>query len=171
MKKIGKIVLGILIGVILVVDIFLTAYLLSYNKFNVAELGNKSWLIMKNDFEDYVKGDLVIVKKDKKEDIKAGDYVFFYNTANEKKLISYGKVEKVTINSKKDASYSMDNNYILSYDYLIGTKKNAKKYAQLGAIIGVLSSRWIFLAVIIIPLLLLFLSQLYLLIMELKKAK
>lgn len=173
MKKIGKIVLWVFVSLIVVIDVLLTVYLLHYNQFNVPVFGNKTVLIMDRDFEGYKKGDLLLVSKTKDKDIRTGDYIFFYDTANLENVVNYGRVNMVHVNEKEELknTYMMSNDYILGYESVIGSSKDVKVYAVWGTIIGTLASKWVFLFVVIMPLLIVFLYQLYLLIQDLKKAK
>ena len=75
-----KVISNILFAVYMVIAIFVTICLLSYNDFKVTEFGDYSLVII-DDKElepEFKKGDLVIVNKD--EAIKLGDKAFFYNT-------------------------------------------------------------------------------------------
>lgn len=170
MKKIFKALLSLLLVIIFLVDIMLTIYLLSYNKYNIAEINNKSLLIMTEDIDNYKKGDLLVVTKPKGEDIKTGDDIFFYNDTDHKNLVNFGKV--VMVNNVKDGhnTYTMESRYLLSHDNVIGKREDIKVYKNYGTILKFMSSRWVFLIVIIFPILLLFLYELYLLVLELKKA-
>ena len=171
MKNVGKVVMWIVVSFIIVVDIFLTVYLLNYNQYNVAVFGNKSVLIMNKDLENYKKGDLLVVKQTDNKKIRTGDYIFFYDTSSKENLINYGKVVMVNSNKAKENTYLMDNKYILGYESVIGSYNDVQIYPGWGSIIGTLSSRWIFLLVIIMPILVLFLYQLYIFMLELKKVK
>ena len=171
MKKIGKTLLWIVVGFIIIVDIALTVYLLNYNQYNVAEFGDKSVLIMNKKLADYQDGDLLLVKKTENKEIKAGDNIFYYDTTSLENLINYGRIIKVNDNPNGDNTFIMENSDILGYDTVIGADKDVKVYSGWGKIIGTLSSRWVFLFVIIVPILVLFLYQLYLLVQELKDYK
>ncbi len=171
MRKIGKMVLWVVVGFILVIDILLTVYLLNYNQFNVAEFGNKSILVMNKNIENYQKGDLLIVKQTDNKDIRTGDYIFFYDTSSKENIINYGRVMIVNSNPKGANSFIMDNDYLLGQDSIIGANNDVQIYPGWGSLVGFLSSRWVFLFVIIMPILVLFLYQLYLFVLELKKVK
>lgn len=181
MKKIGKFVLWTIVAIVIVVDVLLTVYLLNFNQFNVAEFGDKSILIMTSDIDNYKKGDLLVVKKT--NNINTGDSIFFYNTSTKESIVSYSRVDMVNTNVGSENTYMVKINptnatinstaldFIVGHDLVIGAKDDVKVYAGLGTIVGTLSSRWVFLFAIIMPILVLFLYQLYLLIQELKKVK
>lgn len=174
MKNIGKYIMWFFVAIVIIVDVLLTVYLLNYNQFNVAEFGKKTVLIMDGrlKIEDFKKGDFVLVNKTDSKEIRTGDYIFFYDTnSKDRGVINYGKIKMVTVNTGTDNTYIMDNDYILGYDAVIGKSDDVAVYPVIGGIIGFLSSKWVFLFAIIMPILVLFLFQLYLLIQELKKAK
>ena len=171
MKKILKYVMWFFIAIVITIDIGLTIYLLNYNQYNVAEFGDKSILVMTKKIDNFEKGDLLLVKKNKNDEYKVGDYVFFYDTISKESVVNYGKINAVNDNKDKPNSFIMSNNYLLSDENIIGKGETSKTYSGWGSIIGFVTSRWIFLIFIIVPILILFLYQLYLLILEIKKAK
>ena len=65
----------------------------------------------------------------------------------------------------------MDGDYAVSSEYVIGTAKTSKSYSNLGTILGVLESRFGFLFMIIFPILVLFIYEIYAVIRELKSSK
>lgn len=161
----------IFVGAILLIDIVLTIYLLNYNKYNVSVFGDKSLLIMTKKIDKFEKGDLLVVTKNDNSEVKVGDYVFFYDTFSKEAIVNYGKVYKVYSNPGSENTFEMSNNFLLSDETFIGKGETAKVHSGLGAIIGLLSSRWVFLIVIIVPILLLFMYEFYLLVLEVKKSK
>lgn len=171
MKKIIKVILWLVVTVVVLVDVTLTLYLLNYNKFNVSVIGDKSLLVMKKNIDKFQEGDLVVVKKNKQSDYKVGDHIFFYDTAGKEVVLNYGKINEFEENPGSDPVFVMNNNYLLGYEKVVGKGESATVYSGIGGIIAILSSRWIFLLVIILPITVLFLVQLYLLIKEIKKAK
>ncbi|MDD3995534.1 MAG: hypothetical protein PHC42_02410 [Bacilli bacterium] len=171
MKKIIKIILWLFVGLMLIVDVSLTLYLLHYNEYNVSVIGDTSLLIMNDKIDKFEKGDLVLVKKNPNSDYKVGDRVFFYDNSGKEIVVNYGKINEVDENPGLDSVFVMNDNYLLGYDNVIGNSETAVVYSGVGSLIGLLASRWVFLIVIILPITILFLFQLYLLLNEIKKAK
>jgi len=171
MKKILKYVLWVFIAIVIVIDISLTVYLLNYNQYNVAEFKDKSILIIDKKIDRFEKGDLVVVKKTPNKDFKVGDNVFFYDTDPKATIVNFGKINEVNDNKELNNTFMMSNDYILSDESIIGKADTAKVYHKWGSVLGFITSRWVFLIFVIIPILVLFLYQLYLLILEIKKAK
>ena len=138
-----KIVFNIFIGVYLITTILITYVLLSYNKYNIAEFNN-SYL-----FAD--KSNLMIVNKD--DNIKNGDDIYYYG--------NNGKIKMGKVNSISDGVYTLDNEYALDKDSVLGNKNKAKSYAILGSIYSILTSKWGYLFIIIFPMLIAFVYEIY----------
>ena len=146
-----KVVLNIFIGIYLIVTVLITYVLLSYNKYNVAEFNN-IYL-----FAD--KSNLIIVNKE--DNIKIGDDIYYYGNNGEVKI---GKV-----NSIANDVYTLDNEYVLDKDSVLGNKNIAKSYAILGSIYSILTSKWGYLFIIIFPMIIAFVYEIYEIVKEIKK--
>ena len=95
-KKIGNFLLDIVIGVWLILAIFVTICLLSYNQFQVTTFGKTTLLIVDSDAmePDYNEGDLLLIKRGSDNKIEVGDKVFYYNSAmNSNVWIYYDTVQ------------------------------------------------------------------------------
>ncbi len=171
MKKIRKIFFWTFIAFVLILDILLTMYLLSYNEYNVSVLNNKTLIVMNSKIGDYKKGDLLVVTKNPNKEYKVGDQIFFYDVTSKESIINYGKINAVNVNTAGLNSFIMSDSFLLTDQYLIGKEDATVVYAGVGSIIGLLASRWVFLFLVIVPILILFIYQLYLFFNELKKAK
>ena len=153
MKKGLIIVRNILIGIWFVIAVFTTACLLSYNDFKVTTFGKTSLVIMDdNELEpDFLEGDLLVVKRDSDKKINNGDKVLYYNANKDSDtLIFSGVIQEKNEVNKTETTY-MINNEKVSGDYVIGTFKNTKAYHSLGTILGVLTSKWGFMFLVIFP--------------------
>ena len=161
MKKVLKII-GIILGAIYcLIAITLTVCLLNYNDYNITELGDKTLIIVRDDDlePNYQKGDLVIVKKNPNREIVAGDKIFFYDD----------KEEQMTVNvTKTETTFTMNGDYPLSSEYVIGKTSTSKVYHKLGSVLSTLESRFGFLFLIIFPILVLFIYEIYAVIKEIK---
>ncbi|MDO4377014.1 MAG: hypothetical protein Q4C38_02615 [bacterium] len=170
MKKVLKII-GIVLAVIYcIVAITLTVFLLNYNDYNITVLGDKTLIIVRdNDLEpDYRKGDLVVVTKNPNRDIVAGDKIFFYDGTSEKVTVNLGSVIKKVNVTKKETTFTMNGEYSLSSEYVIGKTKTSHTYHNLGGILAFLESRMGFLFLIIFPILVLFIYEIFMVIKEIK---
>lgn len=172
MKKVLKIIGFILITIYSVIAITLTVFLLNYNDYKITELGNKSLIIVKDNSlsPSYEKGDLVFVTKNESSEVNKGDKIFFYDIIDKNTVdINIGNViDKKNIN-KNEAVYTMNGNYTLNQEYFIGKVATSKVYHNVGSILNILESRLGFLFIIIFPILIFFIYEIYMIIQEIKK--
>ena len=112
MKKVGKILLSILLVLYAGVAIFLTACLLNYNDYKITEFGSKSLIIVNDDTlkDKYKKGSLLVVDKDNAKDIKSGDDIIFYNTYNNQISIAIGEVIDKEVITDTETTYTVEGN-------------------------------------------------------------
>lgn len=172
MKKFLKIIGIILLVPYIALAITLTVFLLNQNKYNITEINGNSFIIIRDDElkPDYKKGDLVVVRKNGNNEIIIGDKLFFYDTYKEVISVNLGTVvDKKTI-SKDEATFVMNGDYPISSEYVIGKAKTSKVYSNIGAILAILESRFGFLFLIIFPILMFFIYEVYMLIKELKNS-
>ena len=169
--KIKRIIIGVLLTVYLLVAVFLTACLLTYNDYKISVFGDKSLIIVKNDdFEpNYKKGTLLIVKKNKNDDIKVNDEIFFYNTYKNQIVVSFSKVLKTEKITDTQTTYTITGNYDLSSDYVIGKTDTTKVINGVGGVMAFLESRWGFLLMIVFPISVIFLYEIYAVVKEITR--
>ena len=170
MKKILKII-GIILGIIYcIISIALTVCLLNYNDYNITVLGDKTLIIVRDEElePNYQKGDLVIVTKNANRDITIGDKIFFYDDTQDQITVNIGNVVNKENINKKESTYTMNGDYPLSSEYVIGKTETSKVYHKLGSVLAVLESRIGFLFLIIFPILILFIYEIYAVIKEIK---
>ncbi len=167
-------VLGIVLLVPYVITaIIITVFLLNYNAYGVTEIGNKT-LITVTDNEllpNYKKGDLLVVENQSNDDINENDFIFFYEESREKKtvIINLARVVSKRRVSDSETTFKLEGDVDYSSEYVIGATKNTKVYSGWGSIISALESRWVFLCFVILPILFIFLYELYELVIEVKK--
>ncbi len=171
MKKVLKIVAIVFAAIYIVIALGLTICLLNYNQYNITVLGNKTFIIVRDEElkPSFEKGNLVVVQKNKNEDIKVGDEIFFYNVHQNEVGVNFGNVvrkEKVT---DTETTFIMEGDLKISSEYVIGKAETSKIYNNLGSILSFLESRWGFLFLIIFPVLLMFIYEIYVVVMEIKK--
>lgn len=153
MKKIGNFLLDIVIGVWLITAIFVTVCLLSYNDFKVSTFGSTSLLIIDDDSMEpnFLEGDLLIVKRNSDNKINVGDQVFYYNSQMDSNVWIYlDTVEDKTPITKDETSYKLDGKTV-SGSYIIGKADGAKVMHHAGTFLGIFTSRWGFMFLVIFP--------------------
>ena len=171
MKYILNFIKGTLFTLWLIIAIFTTIGLLSYNDYQVSEFGKYSLLIINNKElrSVYEQDSLVIIKKANEEDYKKGDKILFYS-GNPKvvNFINLGEITDVHSENGAQASYYIGD-YKLSYDDIIGNVNGSIVYKKAGLILSVIESRWGFMFFVILPTIFFAVYELYEVINEVKK--
>lgn len=166
LNKIKNIFLGFLVVVFSVFALIMTILLLNFNKYGITEFGSKSLIMIQEEItsNNYKKGDLVIVEKARYELINVGDEIFAYSVNSQ----GHANVEVGIVGNKydKEKAISYENGASFSEDYIIG--KAAKTYNNLGTYLSIIESKWGFLFMVLVPGFIIFLYELYALIVEIK---
>ena len=158
-----KIVFDVGVIVYILLAIVVTVCLLSYNDYNVSEINGNTLIIVKNDNTgSYHKNDLLIVGNDNK--YEKNDSVFYYIKKANNYYINYGKIEKIENNN------IIIDGEVINKKFLISTDNNVTVLSQVGGILALLESRWGYLCIIILPIFIALLCEIYEIIKELKKS-
>ena len=158
-----KTLIKILLSLYIVVAVFTTASLLTYNKQNISEFGGKVFLKLREDIKTYKKGSLLVIEKN--DNYKANDKVFYCQLKKEKCVVNYGIVDTMmgevpTINYQS-----------VPEKLIIGKDENVRVIPFFGGVMNALESRLGFLCVVVLPILVGFLYELYMILKETKKKK
>ena len=173
MKNFLKILGIVLLVPYVITAIIVTVFLLNYNEYGVTKMGNKTYITVTGNelAPGYQKGDLVVVENKSSDDISENDYVFFYEESREKKtvIISLARVISKRRITDNETTFKLDGDVDYSSEYVIGSTKNTKVYSGWGDVLAALESRWVFLGFVILPILFIFLYELYEFAIEVKK--
>lgn len=166
-----KIILNILFTIYVVIAVFITLLLLSYNDFKTTEIGGYSLIIVKNNelSPDFNKGDLLVVNNDEKVEI--GDKVLYYDSDDKKIITKMGIIEDSEQVTSRDTAYTLDGEIKISGKYIIGPTESVKIIPNAGTILGIVESKWGFLFLIVLPALLLVINQIGVVYSGVKEAK
>lgn len=167
MKEKINFVKNILIILYILLIIFITICLLSYNDYKITEFGNITILPVIDEYlkPDYNVGDLLILKKNVAE-VKEGDIVFFYRTTFGETVVNFAKVTNIEIVTMQESTITVEGDYEFSSRYLIGRSSDITIIPVAGRIISILESKYGFLFLGILPSLLVFLYTGYTLFLE-----
>lgn len=168
MKKVLQILGGIIVVVYVVIIVIVTTLLLGYNQYKVTQFNNKSLIIINEKSAKYQNGDLAIFTKPNNDLVKINDEVFFYDVSNGEVTINLGVVTKKDKINDTETTFTINGSHELSSSMLIGKCSDAKIYSKLGAILRVLESKFGYLLIVILPTLILFLYEIYRVIIEIK---
>ena len=173
MKKVfeitKKVVLGILLAAFFVFVITMTLLLLNFNDYGVTQFGNKSLIIIRDKVsnENYKMGDLLIVESMKLDEIKENQEIFVYRVEHNGSVsIEVGNVDKTY---SDENAISFENGSTYSMDFVVG--KATKTYNNIGKYLAIIESKWGFLFIVLVPCFLIFIYQIYNLIIEIKYNK
>ena len=173
MKKIGKVLIDIVITLWFFVAVFVSVCLLSYNDYKTTVLGNNTLIIVDNDElePNFNEGDLVIVKRNSDKNINKGDKVFYYNSSKTSSIfILTGEVNDKETVSNFETTYTINEEKV-SGEYVIGKFDTAKTFKGLGIVLGILTSKWGFLFLIILPTLFAVVYEIMMIIAAIKENK
>ncbi len=173
MKKIGKAIKKIIIGILAVAffsfAIGMTILLWNFNKYGVTQINDTSLIILKHEVssDKYKKGDLILVKSKELSEINPGDELFAYKVDSKSKVtVDFGTVGKVF---PDDNAFSYENGSFYDAEFIIGSA--TKVYEKIGTYLGIVESQWGFLFMILVPSFMIFIYEIYSLIVEIKYSK
>ena len=169
LKTIKRVFIGIILIVFFAFTITMTVLLLNYNKFGVTQFNDTSLLLIRNGFssETYPKGSLVVVENKPVKNYNVGEEAFVYHLDGKGGFnIELGVIGQI---HEEDNAITFSNGETYSDEFIIGTGE--KIYPKLGTYLGVIESKWGFLFIILVHNFLLFVYQLYSLIVEIKYGK
>lgn len=172
MKRVFKIIAGVLLAIYLILVVCLTTCLLTFNDYKISVIGDKSLLIVNDNTlnPDYKKGDLLVITKNDNKDIKVNDKIFFYNHYQSEVVVNISTVDNVQKITDTETTFTVNKEYDISSEYVIGKTSTTKVYSGLGEFLKILESKWGFLCLIILPITILFIFEIYAIIMEIKNS-
>ncbi len=165
--KVVKKVLFIVIAVVYFsFALLMTILLLNFNDYNVTQFDDTSLIILRDkiSLEGYEKGDLVIVEAANLEEIQVGEVIFAYKIDRDGLAqVQVGTVGEVY---PTEDAISFENGDTYAMEFVAG--KPTKVYHGLGSFLSIIESQWGFLFIVLVPCFLIFIYELYALIVEIK---
>ena len=169
LKLVKSIIMGILLFVYFAFVIVMTVLLLNFNDYGVTQFGNTSLIIINDEISNnnYNKGDVVIVKREKLEKLEVGSELFTYKV-DEKGAVSIDLGIIGNIYPEEDA-ISFENGSTYSMEFIAGIP--TEKHEKIGTFLSIVESKWGFLFIVLVPSFLIFVYEVYSLIIEIKYGK
>ena len=167
MKSGLRLFFDILEVVIVLYVVFITSCILFKNRYGFTQFGDYTFIPVVNDNEKYIKdvnkGDLLIAKKVDK--VSLSESIYFYTSENRNYIVREGKVTRVPMGDG-DTLYDITVEMLdKSVDTTVsGSKIVGKKSTLLpllGSILTFLESRTGFLLCVLLPIVIVFLYQIY----------
>ncbi len=165
-RIIGKVIFSIVAIVYFAFALFMTILLLNFNNYGVTQFDDTSIVVIKESItsDEFKKGDVVIVKSVETRNINEGDTIFAYKVdANGVPHIQVGTVGEVY---PDEDAISFENGDTYTSKYYAGTP--SKVYHNIGTFLSVIESKWGFLFIVLVPCFLIFIYEIYALIVEIK---
>ena len=163
MKKFGRLVWSIFEVIIIVYVIAITAFILCRNKYGYTQFGDYTFdnvsLIDERNITAAKKGDLLVIMNC--NDFKVGDVIYYYAAYNETYVVRSDVILKIdddgytslfTIKRGDDEITVVDTRIIGKY---------TSTYKGLGAFLDVVESRVGFLFLVLLPIMIVFIYQVY----------
>lgn len=170
--SIGRFLLYIFEFIIIIYVIVITTFLLFRNKYGYTEVNNTTFVPLKIDTAEYIKdgkeGNLLIVKKT--SNLKEGDLIYYYTTEDEQYVVKSDYIKSI-FNGDGNKLYTLDDGVGSTVVSTRVLGKYANQYAGFGTIFSILTSKFGFLFLVLLPIMCIFIYQLYSLIMVLKYEK
>ena len=181
LKKTGTIVNSVILWVIiLVAALYAFTTMATRDNQNVSNIMGYTPLVVKSDSMSptFSAGDLIFIKKCDTSTLKEGDIICFHTIINNEYALNTHRIQKIdTVGDARSYTTLGDNNNGITDTHIISDGDIVGKYVghlkNAGKVMDFLSSSIGFLVVIVLPMLLFFIYQVYNLIMisiRLKKA-
>ena len=144
--------------------------LLSYNDYNNSELGGYTVYIVKDDSLEpkYKQGSILLIKSTNDKNVQIGDEMFLYKVINSQE---YEVVDRTLAEKEQQGRhiiYYVEDEESYANDYFIGKASDTIVIEGWGFVLGLLESRWGYLFCVVVVSLLLFLQEVFELVMEIK---
>lgn len=157
-----KIVRNILIILYLGITFVVTYALLSYNDYNIAEFDNFYLCSITNDISGYNKGDLLVIRKN--STIKENDVIIYYDVVD-----GITNIDGNTVKVINGDVVVLKDDLVISNDNILGNDDNITSYKKIGNAYNLFTSKWGYLLIIILPILIAFIYEISEIIKEIKK--
>lgn len=166
-----RIIGAILFVIYSIIAITVTVLLLSFNDYNISEIGDYTVYIVKDDSlePEYKQGSILLIETTSDKHVNVGDELFLYKvlSSNEYEVVTRTLTQKTQQGNHIVYSVSGGENYDSSY--FIGKASEVTVIeGPWGTILSILESKWGYLFCIVIVSLLLFLQEVFELIIEIK---
>ena len=173
LEAIKKVFVGLLGMAFFIFALGMTILLLAYNDYGLTQFGSKTWILMTHDIysENFSKGDLVIVESrgftkglGYADKVEVGDEIFAARVdAYGNVFIEVGIVGKLY---EDENAIAFENGSTFDIKFVIGEAVDS--YPTIGGILSIITSKWGFLFLVLVPCFLIFIYEIYSLIIEIK---
>ena len=166
MKTVKKVLFTFIAVVYFAFALCMTILLLNFNDYGVTQFGDTSMVLIKEDLsnEKYTKGDLVLVRNKRVSKIEEGDEIFAYKL--DKTGTPHLEIGLVGQVYEKEDAIAFENGDSYSSEFIAGEAYEV--HNDIGTYLSIIESRWGFLFIVLVPIFLIFIYEVYALIIEIK---
>lgn len=170
-KIIGKVIWYLFEIILILYVIAATSLLLCTNEFGFTQF-DKTTVVLVDDntidqLSNYKENDLLLMKSKKFDELNIGDKIYYYDTLNQKYIVREGTIMSKEGNNESALYYLQETGNAISDQRLIGVYD--KTYAGFGTAYSIIKSPVGFLLLVILPIFLLFIYQIYRIIILIKE--
>ncbi len=165
---------AILFVIYAIIAVTVTVLLLSFNSYNCSEIGGYTIYIVKNDAlePEYKQGSILLIKDTDDKHVQVGDSAFFYKVINSQEFEFVQRTLKNKSQQGRHIVYNVSEEETYDSTYFIGkTEDTIVIEGPWGTILSILESKWGYLFCIVVVSLLLFLQEVFDLVIEIKYGK
>lgn len=171
MKKVLKVIIEVIMFIMFIFCVGMIALLMSTNKFGYTQISNKTLIpideINITELDIHNEGDLIIIDNVLYNKINQGDILYYYDTLNEEYIIKYGTVkEKEGDNRSSMYIFEEETAKKITSERIIG---KLYKVTKLGKLYKIMTSSLGFLCFVILPILMIFVYQVYKFVLLIKE--
>ena len=161
---------AILFVIYAIVAITVTVLLLSYNDYNCSEIGGYTVYIVEDDGLEpqYKRGSILLMQHSSDRNIQVGDELMIYKVINTQEFEIVSRTLEGKTQQGRHLMYDVSEEEAYATDYVIGKTENVIVIEGWGYLLSFLESKWGYLFCIVIVSLLLFLQEVFDLVIELK---
>ena len=173
LQAIKKFFVGLLGLIFFVFALGMTILLLAYNDYGLTQFGSKTLILMTDDIysENFNKDDLVVVENrgftkglGYADKIEVGDEIFAVRIdAYGNTFIEVGIVGKLY---EDENAIAFENGSTFDIKFVLG--EAVASYPTIGGILSVITSKWGFLFLVLVPCFMIFIYEIYSLVIEIK---
>ena len=166
-----RIIGAILFVIYSIIAITVTVLLLSFNDYNCSEIGGYTVYVVKDDALEpqYKEGSILLIKSTNDKHVQPGDELFFYKVINSKEYEFVVRTLETKVQQGRHIGYDVAEGENFDTSYFVGKVDDTIVIsAPWGTILSILESKWGYLFCIVIVSLLLFLQEVFDLIIEIK---
>lgn len=171
MKNVLKGLWGFVEVIIIIYVICITAFLLCKNNYGFTQIGDMTFITIDEEAINYLpeakENDLLLVRADS-SDIEVGDKIYYYDTENSMYVVKSAHVKTIQTSDSGMGVYTLDDSEESTIATTRAIGKYSTTYKTIGGILDILQSRLGFLLLVILPILLIFMYQIYALIVVIK---